>query len=154
MTKDAAQVPVIPPVIYLIPLVIGLIIEYFLPFRILSNQETAEVIGWPLVVASILLGAWAMKTMRGAGESEDFREPTNKIVTAGPYAFTRNPMYVSLNMLYVGIAFLVNTAWLILFWPFAFAFMYYKVILREEEYLEKKLGKEYSRYKSKVRRYL
>ncbi|MFV1917419.1 MAG: isoprenylcysteine carboxylmethyltransferase family protein, partial [Patescibacteria group bacterium] len=154
MTKDAPQIPVIPPAIYLIPLVIGLIIEYFLPFRLLPNQKTADVVGWPLIIGSILLGVWAVMTMRRVGESEDFRKPTDKIVTTGPYAFTRNPMYVSLNMVYVGIAFMLNTAWLMLFWPFAFAFLYYKVILREEDYLEKKLGKEYRRYKSKVRRFL
>jgi len=154
MSKDAPKIPVIPPVIYFVPLVFGLGLEYLLPFRFLSNLTTADVVGWPLLIAGTILILWAVKTVRGAGESEDIRKPTDKIVTDGPYVFTRNPMYVSMALVYLGLAFVVNTFWLILFWPFAFAFMHYKVILREEEYLEKKLGKEYKRYKSKVRRYL
>ena len=106
------------------------------------------------MVTGVLLSAWSIRTMFRAGVDPDPYTSTGHIVAAGPYAFSRNPIYVSFNPVYVGIAFIVNTLWLFIFLPLGIALLYYGVIAREERYLERVLGDEYLRYKARVRRWI
>lgn len=76
-----------------------------------------------------------------------------KLITTGPYALSRNPMYLAWHVLYAGAIFLVNTKWLVLLFTFVLAYTHYRVILREEEELEKLFGQEYKAYCAKARRY-
>ncbi len=63
-----------------------------------------------------------------------FHKPTNTIISTGPFAFSRNPMYLSLTLLTVGIALVVNTVWPVVFLPAGLIFVHYGVIRREEQY--------------------
>ena len=69
--------------------------------------------------------------MSGAGVSSNVYKPTGAIVSAGPYAFTRNPMYLSMTLLYAGISAIVNTAWPLLLLPTVLMLIQYGVIRRE-----------------------
>ena len=90
--------------------------------------------------------------MSRAGVDPDPNEPTAAIVATGPYALSRNPIYVSFNVGYVGIGFIVNTVWPIAVLPVGIALLYYGVIARDESYLERVFGDEYRRYKARARR--
>ena len=80
--------------------------------------------------------------------------PAKAIVTSGPFRFSRNPLYCSLTLLYLGLSAFLNTWWsLILLVPLLLV-MHVGVVRREERYLERKFGEEYRRYRSSVRRYL
>jgi len=82
------------------------------------------------------------------------RTPTTVIVSVGVYRLTRNPMYFSLAILYLGITCWVNSIWcLLLLFPVLIV-VNEGVIKREEKYLEKKFGDEYLKYKSTVRRWI
>ena len=63
-------------------------------------------------------------------------------------------MYVSLALLYLGIACITNSLWAIIFLIPVLMIVRVAVIAREERYLDSKFGDEYRRYKSKVRRWL
>ena len=63
-------------------------------------------------------------------------------------------MYVAWSVIYIGIAMLVNTGWLIILLPAVIAFTHYFVIRREEQQLEKQFGEQYRQYRAQVRRYL
>jgi protein-S-isoprenylcysteine O-methyltransferase Ste14 len=76
------------------------------------------------------------------------------LVVDGPFRFTRNPLYLSLTLLYSGTALLLNLLWVVLLLPIALVIMQFGVISREERYLEKKFGQEYLRYKTRVRRWI
>ena len=89
-----------------------------------------------------------------AGVDPDPYEPTTAIVATGPYALSRNPIYVSFNVVYVGLAFVVNTVWPIIFLPVGIALLYYGVIARDERYLEREFGDGYRHYKARVRRWI
>jgi protein-S-isoprenylcysteine O-methyltransferase Ste14 len=82
------------------------------------------------------------------------RKPTTSIVSTGPYRFTRNPIYLSMTLLAVGIAVLANTIWILVMLAPVLFVMQFLVIAREESYLTRKFGEEYLRYKSKVRRWI
>jgi protein-S-isoprenylcysteine O-methyltransferase Ste14 len=84
----------------------------------------------------------------------DPREPTTAIVTGGPYRFTRNPLYLSMTLVYAGITALANALPAALLLPAVLAFMRRGVIEREERYLERKFGDEYMDYKARVRRWI
>ena len=87
-----------------------------------------------------------------AGTTFDPRKATTALITGGPYRFSRNPSYVSLSLLYVGVGIAADSIWILgLFIP-TLAVMHYGVICREERYLENKFGEEYLRYKRTVRR--
>ncbi len=89
-----------------------------------------------------------------AGVDPDPCGPTTAIVSTGPFARSRNPIYVSFNVVYVGVAFVVNTVWLTAFLPIGITLVYYGVIAREESYLEREFGDQYRHYKARVRRWV
>jgi len=80
--------------------------------------------------------------------------PATRLVTWGPYRLSRNPMYLALSILYLGVSILVNTSWPVFFLPVALASLYLLVIRREERYLSAAFGREYELYRSTVRRWL
>ena len=124
--------------------------------RLISQKALwwiGHAVGWPVVVAGVLLLAWSVRTMFRVGVDPDPNEPTTAIVATGPYALSRNPICVSFNVVYVGIAFMMNAAWLIAVLPVGLALLYYGVIARDERYLERVFGDEYRRYKARVRRW-
>jgi protein-S-isoprenylcysteine O-methyltransferase Ste14 len=63
-------------------------------------------------------------------------------------------MYLSMLLLYLGIAVLVNVVWLLLFFPLLFLLVEKLVVRREENYLERKFGDDYQRYRTRVRRWI
>ena len=155
MSNDHANIIVLPPLPYVLTAVLGILLQLFLePLRFFPETWIGHAAGWPLVVAATLLVIWARQTMSRAGESPNVNKPTGTIVSTGPYALTRNPMYLSMTLLYGGIAFIVNTAWPIIFLPAVLFVIHYGVINREERYLERKFGDGYARYRAKVRRWL
>ena len=81
-------------------------------------------------------------------------QPTRALVTTGIHGWTRNPIYLGLFLLYVGIGIAVRSpSILILTLPLAIAIRY-GVVAREEAYLEQRFGGAYRDYKARVRRWL
>ncbi len=153
--NDQANVAVFPPLPFVLALVVGVLAHVLWePFRFFSEIWIGHAAGWPLIVAATVLIAWAQRTMAGAGESSNVYKTNGAIVSTGPFAFTRNPMYLSMTLLSAGIAFLVNTAWPIVLLPAVLTLMQYGVISREERYLESKFGDVYRQYRARVRRWL
>ncbi len=140
---------------YLAPLVASLPLHFlWKPLRFFPEWWIGPAVALPLIVAGVMLLAWAITTMVRAGEDPDPYRPTTAIVANGPYALSRNPIYVSFNAVYVGIALVVNTLWPIVFLPVGIALLHYRVIAREESYLERVIGDEYRQYKARVRRWV
>jgi protein-S-isoprenylcysteine O-methyltransferase Ste14 len=92
--------------------------------------------------------------MRRAGTNVDPRAPALLIVTHGPFRFTRNPLYLSLTLLTIGLALCFNIIWALVTLVPTLIIMRQGVILREERYLEGKFGQPYLDYKRTVRRWI
>jgi protein-S-isoprenylcysteine O-methyltransferase Ste14 len=142
-----------PPLVYLVSLASGVAIQLAAPFPFLPGA-LALPLGALLVVAAIMLFAWSAATFRTAGTPVPARKPTATIVRAGPYRFSRNPIYLAFFLFQLGIAAWLNAAWLLATLGGAAALMHYFVVPREEEYLARKFGAEYLSYKASVRRWL
>jgi protein-S-isoprenylcysteine O-methyltransferase Ste14 len=80
--------------------------------------------------------------------------PTTAIVTSGPYQYSRNPLYLGLTLIFVGLTLTMNTWWGIVALIPLVMVMHNAVVLREERYLAEKFGESYRQYRAKVRRYL
>ena len=153
---EAANVPGViapPPLIYAGALATGLLAKALFPASFLP-RPVARALGWPLIGGGLLLGLLGSRALRGAGTNINPTKPTTALVTEGPYRFTRNPLYLSLTLVYGGISTLANTLWAALLLPFVLVVMRRGVIDREERYLERKFGEEYLRYKAQVRRWV
>ena len=152
--RDAAGVIAPPPLIYLPTLLVGLALHFAFPVSFLPGYWLQLAIGLPLIGASIIVMASASRTMRRAGTEVNPYKPTTAIVVQGPYRFSRNPMYLSLTLLYLGIAISLSAFWVLVLAPIPFAIINLGVIKREERYLEQRFRQEYMSYKARVRRWL
>ena len=92
--RDRADIILLPPLIYLGGLVVGFIIESWLPTSF-GDRWPATALGVALLAVGALLGVWGDLSMKRAGTSPFPWKPTKAIVDAGPYRFTRNPLYVA-----------------------------------------------------------
>ncbi len=151
--RDNAGVVAPPPLIYAGPLLLGLLLNRKLEISFLP-RGMASILGWPLLGGGVLLMGWFFRTMKRADTPIDPREPVSKIVTDGPFRYTRNPAYLGMTMTYTGLASLANALPAVLLLPAPLLVMRRGVIEREERYLEDKFGEEYLRYKEQVRRWI
>lgn len=81
-------------------------------------------------------------------------KPTTRILNNGIYAMSRNPVYLAMIFIYVGISFLLNSFWLLPPLILVVIALHYGVILREEKYLADKFGEDYLNYKKAVSRWI
>jgi len=152
-SPDSPGVIVIPPLLYLGTLIVGVILHVLVPLPAFPPLP-ARIVGVVLIVASAALARWGERTMRRAGTNVRPDRPTLAIVTDGPFRFSRNPLYVSLTGLYLGIALIIDDVWpLVLVVPLLIV-MRWGVVAREERYLDAKFGEPYRAYRARVRRWL
>ena len=152
-TPDHPGVIAFPPFIYGIPWAVGLVLHLVFPVHVLPSF-VARALGAALTLCAVILAVVGRRAMARAGTDPNPTKPTTALVVAGPFRFTRNPLYVSLTGLYVGLSLLVNTLWPLVLLPGVLFVMQRGVIDREERYLERKFGDDYRRYKAQVRRWI
>ena len=141
-----------PPAIYLVALLIGLGLDYLWPTSPLPSFW-ARIVGAALIIVSIPIMPPVLARYKKVGTPFDVRKPTTALITDGPYQYSRNPSYVSLTLLYVGLGFVLNNGWVLAFVVPVLLIMDLWVVRSEERHLEAKFGEEYFRYKSAVRRW-
>ncbi len=150
---DNPGVIAFPPLIYGGALLIGVAVHYFVPIQFLAGTLSIWL-GVLLIPVSAPIVLSAVRAIRRAQTAFDVRKPTTSIVTEGAFRFSRNPAYLALTLLYLGIASLINSICVFLMVIPTVIVMHRGVIEREERYLESKFGEEYLRYKEEVRRWL
>lgn len=151
--SDNPGVIAFPPALYAGTLLIGLVISFFFPISFLPRP-----IALSLAAIAMIGAGWfstsAFRTMKRAETAIDPTKPTTAIVSDGVFRFSRNPLYLSLTLLYIGISLLSNAVWALLLLLPLLVVVQIGVIQREEVYLERKFGDEYLRYKAQVRRWI
>ncbi|MEO6659934.1 MAG: isoprenylcysteine carboxylmethyltransferase family protein [Burkholderiaceae bacterium] len=152
-TSDHAGVVAPAPVFFGIAVVAGFVLERLVPTSLLSFRY-ATATGLALIAASVTLVAFAVPPLVQARTAFDARRPTTSIVTSGAFRVSRNPTYLSLALLQLGLAFSFQSLWLVVTAAAAIAVTHWGVVLPEERYLERKFGEEYRAYAAKVRRWL
>ena len=141
-----------PPAIYLVAIATGLLLHFARPIPFAPSL--AKPSGALIAIFAAMLFIWSIRKFHSAGTPVPGNRPTTTIVKAGPYRFSRNPIYLAFSLFQTGIALLVNDAWILVTLLLAISVLSFVVIPREESYLETRFGEEYSTYKASVRRWL
>lgn len=150
---DHKRIKISPIFIYLGFLAVGFIAEYFVPTK-LVDKSWAELLGYAFPVLGLVINFYAGKQFSEAGTSVFHFKPTTKLVQTGIFHLSRNPIYVGLTLIYLGIGFALNNLWIIGLVVALVPLMNWAVIKPEEEFLEEKFGDAYRHYKYHVRRWL
>jgi protein-S-isoprenylcysteine O-methyltransferase Ste14 len=150
---DSPGVAIFPPLLMGLALLAVGVLHWLWPLPI-STRPVALAFGIVLSILGVGLAAWGHRTLVKGGTNVSPLKPTTAIVIAGPFRFTRNPLYAGVMTLLLGLSLAIGTWWgFVVIVPVLFI-LHHGVILREERYLERKFGESYVRYKSMVRRYL
>jgi protein-S-isoprenylcysteine O-methyltransferase Ste14 len=140
-----------PPLLYLIPLAAGLVLDRVRPLP--NLPRAVRPAGLPLLAAGLGLLGWFFSSMVGARTPIDVREVPTALVETGPFAYSRNPAYLGMALTYTGITLLAGGRWPLLFLPGVLLAVDRGVIRREEPYLERRFGSPYRDYRNRVRRW-
>lgn len=142
-----------PPLIFLGGLGVGFALNAVVG-RGSGPSRIARPVGAALIVAGAGLMGTFVQAFGRARTPVDPYSPSETVVTDGPYRLTRNPGYLGMTLTYAGIAIVSDTPWALVPLPVAIAVIDRGVIAREERYLERKFGAEYTDYKRGVRRWI
>jgi protein-S-isoprenylcysteine O-methyltransferase Ste14 len=110
--------------------------------------------GWALVLVFIAWNGWALWLFGRHRTGLLPGQATEALIEEGPYRFSRNPLYVGLLVLYVGLALLAPTVWGPVLFPAAVVLVYWGAIRPEERFLHGRFGARYEDYARRVRRWL
>ena len=143
-----------PPVAWAFAILAGLLIDWFYPLPFVPASLPRVWVGIIVFVLGFALAIWAIRTIRKAGSRIETSLPTTTIVSSGPYGFMRNPVYLGMFLGQTGLAIGLNSLWVLAMLVPFYLVIRYGVVAREEAYLERKFGKTYLDYKSRVRRWI
>jgi protein-S-isoprenylcysteine O-methyltransferase Ste14 len=148
------RIPV--PWVFILAYLIGFVVQLYLPIPIRAPEivRIALIAGLILVVAGVAVAFSALGIFRKRSTTTiPFETPTS-LVTSGPYRFTRNPMYVGLTLVYLGVAGTRAEVWPVIVLPVLLAYVNFIVVPVEERHLHDAFGDAYEQYGARVRRWL
>lgn len=155
--KDAAAVRVFPPALPLLTVLAGVGLQQLWPLHPAFGTAGSFIrfAGGAFALGALIgLGGWAVLVMRRTGQTENPWKPTTEIIERGPFRITRNPMYLQMVLVCIGLAAALANPWILILTPLCAWALYRFAILPEEAYLEAKFGEGYLAYKRRVRRWI
>lgn len=99
--------------------------------------------GFPLVVLGEAIRTWSSGHIR----------KNQELAVTGPYALTRNPLYLGNGVMGLGFALMARSGWLLLLFVLCFTLIYRFTIRREEEKLSAMFGPQFALYAESVPRF-
>ncbi len=144
----------VPPVLHFLSfLVVGILLDRLRPAPFLPTA-VARLLGAGIMSLAFATLAWAGLHLRRANTTHDHHVHSTAMVSEGPFRISRNPIYLGLLGLMIGLAFRGNSLWLLAMVVPPFIVLNRWVVPREEAYLERMFGDAYRRYLRNVRRWL
>jgi len=152
--KILLRIPV--PWIYVLVYLISLIPHFLIPVHIKGELAVAiiKIAGVLIFVTGATIAAWSLILFHRVSTTTTPGESSVKLVDSGPYRVTRNPMYVSLFIAYLGEAGMLVQVWPVILLPLVFLYVNYIVIPLEEKRLQSDFDGEYEQYCRRVRRWI
>ena len=137
-----------PPLVFAAAILIG----WFIPG--LRFAGPLRWLGLLLLAGGAAIGFAAVGWFRKTGQDPTPWKPSPELILQGPYRFTRNPMYVGMLLLTLGVGLLAGRLWIAVLAPLALLVVHFTAVLPEERYLTAKFGEPYTNFTRRVRRYL
>jgi len=145
--KDSTQPP-----IYFISLLILTVLTFVIPIKIIIKPY--NYFGIILILFGIIMNLWTDQLFKKTHTNVKYHKIPNKLIVSGPFKFSRNPMYLGMLAILLGVAIIIGNLISFIF-PIIFIIIINKKhISTEEKNMEKTFGKEYLKYKNKVRRWI
>lgn len=144
-----------PPLIYLSAAAGAIVLGslYPLPWFGRPLDDFLFALGWLMVAAFAAIAFQALRTLRKAGTSIRADGAATALVTGGPFAISRNPIYLAGTLVVVGLGLITGNPWFVLLALVA-SFATQKLAIEpEEKHLFVRFGKKYRDYQKKVRRW-
>ena len=128
-------------------------VQHFWPLGI-GSSSGIKYIGVGVGMLGVGIVVLVSRSFKRAETNIEPWKPTTKIISTGFYAYSRNPVYAGYCLVTIGMGVFLNNFWILISFIPSAVLVYYIAIRKEEAYLEKKFGAEYTHYKTKVRRWL
>jgi len=146
-----------PPLLFLAALLLGLALDHLLPLPVSMPRDNGvmhKLIPGALLLLGIAIAGAGIRDFARANTPVPGNQPVRALVTDGIHGWSRNPIYIGMLLLYLGIGVAIRSSWILVLAPFIVVVLRYAVIAREEAYLEQRFGDRYRDYKTRVRRWL
>lgn len=142
-----------PPLLLLCAIALGILLEQVksLSFPV---SPYFRAVGFFIVLAGVFLDLTAAMTMRKAQTNILPHRAADKLVTHGPFRFSRNPIYLGNVAICVGLAIIMGNPWLFLTSVLMFFAVDRLAIRREEVHLSRRFGAEWVAYRQATPRWL
>jgi protein-S-isoprenylcysteine O-methyltransferase Ste14 len=152
-SKETVAFRLWPPVAIGAPLLVGWMATLILGDPMDLGRWRAPL-GWALVLFFLGWNAWSLWLFRRHETGLLPGQATHAMIEEGPYRCSRNPLYVGLLALYLGVALLAPTLWGLVMFPAAVLLVRWGAIHPEERFLHERFGAQYDDYTRRVRRWL
>jgi protein-S-isoprenylcysteine O-methyltransferase Ste14 len=155
-----------PPLFFVAGFLLGWFLDRAIPVRervlgagrgsaaSLRFETAVELTGVALILAGLAFSFWGIVTFHRMKTAIFPNRDASRLVIAGPYQWTRNPMYLGMSVAYVGLCLLLSAGWPLPILPLVLLTVRRLVIDREERYLSAAFGEEYRAYQRRVGRWL
>jgi protein-S-isoprenylcysteine O-methyltransferase Ste14 len=153
--QGGARVFFPPPFIFLGFLLVGVVLQRNVaPIYVPFPPSLRLAAGAAFFVAAIALFAAALRLFRATGQHPRPWLPSPSLILQGPYRWSRNPIYVAMTLVQIGLGLLFDDVWIVALSAASLAVVHVIAVRPEEAYLLDRFGEPYRRYTESVRRYL
>ena len=144
---------VLPPVFFLSAILLMVLFHLFLPG---SRWPTVagRSVGTLLLVAGVLLNIVSARLFAKRGTAIKPFQQSTALVVEGPYRFSRNPMYLGMLLVLIGLGLLLASTIPLLIVPLFLWLISARFVVVEERMLAERFGTAYVEYCRRVRRWL
>ncbi|MEN8723342.1 MAG: isoprenylcysteine carboxylmethyltransferase family protein [Alphaproteobacteria bacterium] len=149
---DVAATKLHPPKALLTWIVVAVVLDFFLPLATFASE--LRWVGFCLVGVALGLFAWSLQTFKRVGTDVKTTTPADNLASDGPYGISRNPIYLAMITLGVGLGLLLGNMWLLIGAIVFYGLITKLVIEPEEAYMERAFGDKYITYRCRVRRWV
>ncbi len=144
-----------PPILLLAVIGAAIVLGRLVPLRWPGIDDTgAHVVGLGIGLAGLFLTAWAVMTLFKHNTTVMPDQAATHLVTTGPFAWRRNPIYLGEILMLMGIAELTKNIWFVPLAVLFGALVTWLAILPEEHHLEARFGDAWRNYAGRTRRLL
>ena len=154
-TSKGPGVYIPPPLLYILIFLAAIFIQKKNPLdNGLFQLQIIKVAGIILLVIALFFSIRSLRQFFLSKNTLILIRPATSLQTTGIYRISRNPMYLGLAIVYLGLTCLIGNWWNLILFPVLFLIVQEYIIKHEEKYLELEFGQQYTQYKKTVRRWL
>jgi protein-S-isoprenylcysteine O-methyltransferase Ste14 len=144
-----------PPLFYVLIFIAALFIQKKIPLdNALFQLPVIKIAGILFLIIALFFLFRSLRQFLLSKNTLILIKPASSLQTTGIYRISRNPMYMGLAIVYLGLTCLIGDWWNLILFPLLFLIVQEYIIKRKEKYLKLEFGQQYEEYKKTVRRWL